>query len=132
MSKKLLILLLVLLLVIVIVIVCLKFIPKKHNINNYDCEDIDGGSFYINFDTGCDNKVGSLSVCIGCPPEAYDELPIPKRDNYVFEGWYYDKNFEKKVEVKNTMNITPVPFKNDKGCVVDYQDITLYAKWSKR
>ena len=43
-------------------------------------------------------------------------VPINKNEHLAFDGWYYDKNFTKKVE--DIQNIT-----TDK-------DITLYAKWA--
>ena len=46
----------------------------------------------------------------------YEKLPVPVRDGYVFEGWYYDSKLTDPVE----------------GDVdVNRFSITLYAKWSK-
>ena len=56
------------------------------------------------------------------------KLPIPKKDGYVFAGWYYDKELTDRV----TTNILPKLKKDKKtdanGCAM-YGDITLYAKW---
>ncbi len=46
----------------------------------------------------------------------YEKLPVPARDGYVFEGWYYDSKLTDPVEGDVDVNRTTV---------------TLYAKWSK-
>lgn len=112
-------------LIIIFIIVFMIIFNNKEN-----CDFITGGGYNIIFHTNSDAKIDAMDVCIACAPDAYEDLPIPKRDGYVFKGWYYDKRFKRKVNVKSTLDITPVP--NKKGdCVIGYKDISLYAKWSK-
>lgn len=40
-----------------------------------------------------------MLVGIACSPDSYRELPIPVRDGYIFDGWYYDKDFTKKLNL---------------------------------
>lgn len=48
------------------------------------------------------------------------ELPVPTKENYIFDGWYTSSDFEP------TSKITELP---DEG--YDFtQDLTLYAKWN--
>ena len=90
-----------------------------------------GGGFNIIFVTNTGIDIENMHVCIACPLDSYDDLPIPKRDNYEFLGWYYDKKLNNKVNVSSTREIDPVPDRDIKGCLVGYKDIKLYAKWSK-
>lgn len=91
-----------------------------------ECESITGGSYTLNFVvTNADLQIESMHVCIACPPDAYEDLPVIDG----IDAWYYDKKLTKKVEVTNSKDITPVP--NDPECVTDYNDITLYAKWTE-
>ena len=102
---------------------------KKQEKAEKECESITGGSFDLIFVTNNDETVPSMSVCIACPPDTYEDLPVLESEDKEFEGWYYDADFTKKVEVTNSKDITPVP--NDPKCVTDYNDITLYAKWTE-
>ncbi len=99
------------------------------------CYPITGGSFNIIFETNSDtSSIPSISVCIACSPDSYEDLPIiddyyKESSGWGFVGWYYDSELTKKVEGTSTLDIKPVP--NDPKCVTDYNDITLYAKWEK-
>ena len=116
--------------VFVIIIIILSFIVIVNN-KKEECSPISGGGFTLIFETNSEVKIDSMHVCIACPPEAYDEIPIPVRDGYTFVGWYYDKKFKNKVTVTSTLDITPKA-ELKKGCLVGYEDITIYAKWIKR
>ncbi len=65
----------------------------------------------VTFDTLGGNRVSSVKVD---PTLEMPELPTPKREGYVFGGWYVDMDC-----------ITPV----DKS-TAPQEDITLYAKWT--
>ena len=95
-----------------------------------ECNILAGGGFHILFDTNGGEKIESMSVCIACAPDTYKDIPTPKREGYIFQGWYYDTRFIRKVESKNSIDIKIIPKKKE-GCTVGYQDITLHAKWSK-
>lgn len=128
MDKKIVIIIIVVILIVVGIILFLRF---KDEAEDEECYPISGGGFTLFLDTNDGKKMDTLHICIACPPDAYDDIPIPKRDGYKFEGWYYDKEFKEKVTVKNTLDISPVPDLNKKGCLVGYKDIIIYAKWKK-
>ena len=53
-------------------------------------------------------------------------LTNPTKEGYIFEGWYLDSNFSKKVtEVTSTQKISTT------GCLEGYNDVMLFAKWKK-
>lgn len=124
----------ILLLVISIVIVFLValFFIIKIPINNKkdNCVPFSGGSFNINFVVNGGENIPSMLVGIACCPDSYRDLPIPVRDGYIFDGWYYDKDFTKKIEFTSSIDIKPVP-KYDNKCQVGFEDIEIYAKWKK-
>ena len=95
-----------------------------------ECHSISGGGYTLNFNTNSEVTTGSIHVCIACPPDAYDEIPVVQKEGYIFDGWYYDKEFTKKVNATTTLDITPQPIYEQKDCITGYNDITLYAKWN--
>ena len=66
--------------------------------------------FVISFDTLCDLVIHDYYVF----NEDYVELPEPTRDNYYFDGWYYDKDYSLRA------------FNNELK-----DDTMLYAKWNE-
>lgn len=50
-------------------------------------------------------------------------LEEPKKDGFIFDGWYYDKDFTKKVEVKYIDEF-------DASVLSENKVLDLYAKWS--
>ena len=96
-----------------------------------NCVPFSGGSFHINFVVNGREKLSSMLVGIACSPDSYDNLPIPVRDGYLFEGWYYDEELTKKVEVTNSVDIKPVP-RFDNKCQVGFEDIIIFAKREKK
>ena len=96
-----------------------------------NCVPFSGGSFHINFVVNGGEELTSMLVGIACSPDSYDNLPIPVRDGYLFEGWYYDEELTKKVEVTNSVDIKPVP-RFDNKCQVGFEDIIIFAKWEKK
>lgn len=63
----------------------------------------------IKFITNSEEKIPDLTIFVG----KYVELPILKKDNEVFLGWFIDENLKEKFN--NSVPIT--------------EDLTLYAKW---
>lgn len=107
---------------------------KKKNAkkSNYiKCNELTGGSYNILFETNGGSKIENMKVCIACAPDTYEDLPVAKKDGEVFAGWYFDKDFKKEVTATNSIDIDSVTKKDKNGCIVGYEDITLYAKWSK-
>ena len=95
------------------------------------CDPITGGSYNLIFETNDDNPIQNMSVCIACAPDSYEDLPVLESDEKYFEGWYYDEDFTKKVEVTNTKDINAIPItsKDDPDCITGYKNIKLYARW---
>lgn len=96
-----------------------------------DCESITGGSFIVNFDTDGGNEIESKSVCIACAPSSYEKLPVPEKEGYTFDGWYYDKEYTKAVEGETMLGVTANPKLEGDECIVGYNDVTIYAKYIK-
>lgn len=103
---------------------------KKIPVKKEKCTSITGGSFNLIFNTDSEQSIDNMSICIACAPTAYQDLPTPIKEGYEFIGWYYDSELTNKVETTNTIDIKPVP-KKDEECIVGYEDITLYAKYIK-
>lgn len=115
-----------------------KHVNKKSTINkkkNKDaekkCISFTGGSFNIIFNNDEENEIPNMSVCIACSPDSYEDLPIPVKEGYNFDGWYYDKEFTKKIEITNTRDFRAVPEYDKNKCIIGYKDIEVYAKWSE-
>ena len=122
---------LIIILIIAVIIIGVAFFFFFKNRKEEDCHPISGGGFTLFLDKNDGSSMDTLHVCIACPPDAYDDIPTPEREGYKFKGWYYDKNFKNKVTVKNTLDISPVPELNKRGCLIGYKDIIIYAKWEK-
>lgn len=50
-------------------------------------------------------------------------LIVPSKEGYIFDGWYYDKDFTKKVEDNDTRNISLESLSKSNHI--------LYGKWNK-
>lgn len=94
-----------------------------------DCDPISGGGYNVSFVTNSDDKLDSVHVCIACPPDSYEKVPVLEKEGYKFDGWYYDKKLTKKVEATSFVDVTPSPKLDKNACLIGYNDITLYAKW---
>lgn len=103
--------------------------PKKKD--EPKCENIAGGSYNLIFNTNGGKKIESMKVCIACAPNTYEDLPKAEKEGEVFNGWYYDKNLKNEVSATNSIDIETIAKKDENGCIKGYEDITLYAKWSK-
>lgn len=103
---------------------------------NYECKDIAGGEFSIIFDTNGGIKLDSISICVGCENSLDGKLPTPKRSKsnkkYEFVGWYYDKELTEKVNSDEIKDLKLFKIYNNHNCLVEYGNITLYAKWKKK
>ncbi len=129
--KKIIYGILMLIVVITTVILIVKFnTEEEKEPKEEECYSITGGGYNIKFDTDSDIKIDIMHVCIACSPDSYSNLPIPERNGYIFDGWYYDSKFTKKVDATSTLYITPQPIYEKENCVRGYKDITLYAKWN--
>lgn len=57
-------------------------------------------------------------------------LEVPSKSGYIFEGWYYDAEFKKSVETNELYELDVVTYKRN-GCIENYKDVDLYAKFVK-
>ena len=113
---------------VIIIIACAIMLNNKKN----KCTPFSGGSYNLIFITNSNQKINSIRICIACPPDSYDKLPIPLRDGYKFDGWYYDKELKNKVNAITTNEIIPITKKDKNNCIIGYYDIKLYAKWTNK
>ena len=79
-------------LVIIIMIVSIIYLCKNVFVKK-ECMSTTGGSFSIIFNTDGGDSISSMHVGIAVSPDSYQDLPIPSREGYSFDGWYYDKDF---------------------------------------
>ena len=93
------------------------------------CAPFTGESFNIIFITNGGNEIVNMNVGVAANQDSYQDLPIPVKEGYNFEGWYFDTAFNNKVEVTNSKDINPIPEYDDNNCLIRYKDIELYANW---
>lgn len=109
------------------------FVFKKDNkpvAKPQDCENISGGGYNLVFKSE-GKEIQKMHVCIACSPDSYEDLITPEKDGYAFDGWFYDEDLKDMVTVSNSLEIEPITKKDKNNCIEGYEDITLYAKWSK-
>ncbi len=124
--KKLIVLIVILLIAVVIIgIIIDRHIKEKREI----CNATTGGSFNIFFETNGGEKLSNIHVGVGVDPDSYDDLPIPIREGYTFDGWYFDSKLNDKVNSTSTRDISPVGEYDKHKCFIGFKPITLYAKW---
>lgn len=127
MKNKIIVITIILVVIIVIVsIICLY----KNRSKKSECIPISGGSFSVIFNTNGGDSISPMHVGIAVSPDSYQDLPIPSREGYSFGGWYYDKDFTKKIDFTNSIEFNPNPKYVD-GCQSGFEDIEIYAKWIK-
>ncbi len=68
-----------------------------------------------------------ITQCVDCSSNT--QIETPTRENYIFEGWYYDKAFSKKLSGNSSSRVENSPKLDSQGCVSGYNDVYLYAKW---
>ena len=121
----------VIILITIVVGISFLFLTYKNNSTNINCVPFTGGSFNIYFKTNGGNDIPVMHVCIACSPDSYEEIPIPVKEGYIFDGWYYDEDFKERVEYTNSRDFTPVPNYDENGCITSYKNIVMYAKWKQ-
>ena len=100
-----------------------------NKIEKKKCIPFTGGGFNLIFNTNGGEAINNMHVGIAINPDSYQDLPIPTKENYSFDGWYYDNELQTKVECTNSKDIKPVPEYDKNKCMIGYKDIELYAKW---
>ncbi len=96
-----------------------------------ECNKNINGSFNIKYNSNGGNDITSMSVSVVVETDNYEDLPIPVRDGFSFDGWYFDIELNNKVEAVNSKDIKPIPEYDNKNCLIGYKDIELYAKWNE-
>ena len=129
MNKKLIILVVLLIVIVIIIGIFINFYFK---VKRDKCNAISGGRFHIVFETDGGEELDILGVGVGISPDSYPNLPVPIRDGYTFEGWYYDSKLTDKVDSTSTRDISPVAEYDKHKCFTGFKTITLYAKWLKK
>ena len=127
-----------LLVLIMTSIIFFSFYNNKINSNNNDkkdsssltsCNNKINMEYKLIFDTVGGNSIESIIV-------KYDStsgevLPVPTKDNSIFDGWYYDNSYNKKFETNEIKDIFAIEKKDSDDCIIGYEDIILYAKWKE-
>ncbi|OUN13216.1 hypothetical protein B5G40_03035 [Flavonifractor sp. An9] len=80
----------------------------------YEQEIINSHTYTLRYNTNGGQQIQSESKSRSWV-KAYDELPVPVREGYIFKGWYLDSGLTNRVE---------------EDVKVNRSSVTLYAKWS--
>ena len=97
------------------------------------CKTPDLAYLDINFISGDEtDRIEDIKKCLDCDEEYY-ELPVLKKDNYLFGGWYVDADYSrlvnKRISVDNAIKYLNVTRDFENGCSTDTLSTILYAKW---
>ena len=99
---------------------------KKTDIKE-ECEK-PNNKYRIIFVTNYDSSLENIETCPTCEDQ---EIPIISQDNYDFDGWYYDKEFNNKINSNKIKDLSRKEIRKN-NCLIGYEDITLYAKWIEK
>ena len=100
---------------------------EKNDLENDNaCNDIKEG-FYIVYNVDGGEEIDPDFICASCGDAG--PLITPKREGYQFEGWYYDSEYVRRIDVVNKDKIEYVRRKDENGCIIE-GIINIYAKWS--
>ena len=94
-----------------------------------ECIPLDGSGAKIYYNTNGGNVIESSSVCKTCGIREFPALPVPTKNDASFAGWYYDEKFNKRFEGTTTKDVKYLEKYDINGCIIGYEDITLYARW---
>lgn len=103
----------------------LKLYAKWENV----CTD-EMVTHHIIYVTNTDEKISKLSI----PKDKTEEvhLKIPTREGYNFLGWYYDKDFKNKVDIKTYDDINNEYYTKVSSTECNnFYEMKIYAKWNK-
>ena len=131
MNKKILYIVIVLSLILTIV----SFITSKNSINVVmasvsvasKCDKVSNNNYKLNFVTNSNKSIVSIDTCANC--DKVDVMPVPEKEGFIFAGWYYDEKFNKRFEGTTTKDVKYLEKYDINGCIIGYEDITLYARW---
>ena len=96
------------------------------------CPEYSGEGIVIRFNTFGGTNIESVKICPNCNYEEGDipRAQIPTKDGYVFQGWFYDKDFIVQFMGDDLTAINKEPILDENECVKDYENMTLYAKFT--
>lgn len=60
-----------------------------------------------------------------------EDLLIPTKDGYTFDGWYSDSSLQNKIGDTKTSALNIKQVFDVNACLTGYEDVTIYAKWTK-
>lgn len=81
----------------------------------------------LNPNGGTINK-NLITQCVDCGSS--EEIETPVKAGYIFDGWYYDKAFSKKLTGNQSSRVESEPKKGANNCIEGYNRVYLYAKWT--
>ena len=87
-------------------------------------------SITVNFVTNGGSNVASQTVCVNCGNSGSNvSIPTTKKPKFIFNGWYYDKNFKTIFSGADLTYVRKNYTYDDNGCETGYAPVTLYAKF---
>lgn len=87
----------------------------------------------LSFESNGGSHVSNMFICVyGCTDSDAISLPTPSRAGYIFKGWFLDKDFTKSINGVSTASLGAKPKYDSNGCIIEYEIVTLYAKWYKK
>lgn len=81
----------------------------------------------LNPNGGVLTKGTTINQCADC--SSSEDIETPTREGYIFDGWYYDKAFSKRITGSASNRVEKEANINASGCVTGYNRVYLYAKW---
>lgn len=60
-----------------------------------------------------------------------EDLLIPTKEGYIFDGWYSDASLQNKIGDAKTSSLNITQVFDTNACLIGYEDVTIYAKWNK-
>ena len=111
----------------------------SNDTNTIKCDEKEN-KLTVFFDSMGGSHVSDIDICTDDNCDKKDiKLEEPKRDGYIFKGWYIDSEYSKSIDIKsnkaediNSLNIYNIISGIDRGCGYNIDSFTiLYAKWQK-
>ena len=96
------------------------------------CPEYSGEGIIIRFNTYGGSNIENIKLCPNCKYEDNEipRAPIPTKNGYVFQGWFYDQDFIVQFMGDDLTTINKEEVVDENECVTDYKNITLYAKFT--
>ncbi len=90
------------------------------------------GNITVNFETNGADKIDPIYICESCDSKKLS-LPVPKKENYIFLGWYLEDSLLTKlpnemIDSNELYSRMKLEYDNNDKCSFD-RHTTLYARW---